>query len=301
MESRNLEENSMWKALAAGTAVLGAGLYLRSEYEKRHFAVEELSIASPKLIREHRFVFITDVHDKEFGPGNRMLLQAIRKVKPEGILIGGDMMVSREESGQSDALLEKTFVLLKGLVSIAPVYYSLGNHEMRLGAEREVYGDSYDRLLKGAGELGVHMLVNRQTLLGQDLAVAGVNLPSVFYRNLLFKKPYPISGEYLDRRLGEAQKERFQILMMHSPLYFKECREWGADLTLAGHFHGGTIRIPKLGGLMTPQYQFFLPWCAGNFYQDGRWMAVGRGLGTHSVNIRLNDRPQVLVICLRPQ
>lgn len=290
----------MWKALAAGTAALGAGLYLRSEYEKRHFVVEELSIASPKLTREHRFVFITDVHDKEFDPGNHKLLQAIRKANPEGILIGGDMMVSRKENGQSETLLDAAFVLLKGLVSIAPVYYSLGNHEMRLGAEREVYGDSYDCLIEGARDLGVHMLVNRQVLLGHDLAVAGVNLSSDFYGNLLLKKPKPMSEAYLRRRLGEARKDRFQMLMIHSPLYFEECRKWGADLTLAGHFHGGTIRIPKLGGLMTPQYQFFLPWCAGSFCQDGKWMAVGRGLGTHSINIRLNDRPQVLVLCLTP-
>ena len=85
---------------------------------------------------------------------------------------------------------------------------------------------------------------------------------------------------------------------MHSPLYFHACRHWGADLTLAGHFHGGTIRIPGLGGVMTPQYQFFLPWCAGSFEQEGKWMAVGRGLGTHSINIRLNDMPQLLVVHL---
>lgn len=71
-------------------------------------------------------------------------------------------------------------------------------------------------------------------------------------------------------------------------------------MTLAGHFHGGTIRIPGLGGLMTPQYQFFVPWCAGSFEKDGKRMLVGRGLGTHSIDIRLNDLPQVLVVRLLP-
>lgn len=70
-------------------------------------------------------------------------------------------------------------------------------------------------------------------------------------------------------------------------------------MTLAGHFHGGTIRIPGLGGVMTPQYQFFLPWCAGDFERDGKRMIVSRGLGTHSINIRLNNRPQLVLIRLR--
>lgn len=85
----------MWKGLALGTAALGTGLLLRSEYEKNHFLVEELAIDSPKIQKEHRFIFITDVHDKEFGPGNSRLFKAIRQINPEGIFIGGDVMVSR--------------------------------------------------------------------------------------------------------------------------------------------------------------------------------------------------------------
>ena len=84
-------------------------------------------------------------------------------------------------------------------------------------------------------------------------------------------------------------------------MYFKEAAAWGADLTLAGHFHGGTIRIPVLGGVMTPQYQFFLPWCAGTFEKDGKMMAVSRGLGTHSINIRIHNKPQLLVLDLQPE
>ena len=288
----------MWKTLAvgaAGAAAAGFGLVLRSEYEKNHFVVEELPITSSKIHREKTLVFLTDIHDKEFGEGNQMFFRAISRVKPDGILIGGDVMISRGEGN-----LDTTFRLLSGLAAIAPVYYAFGNHEMRLGVEREKYGRQHENLLSEAEKLGVTMLVNRNLQIGEDLAVAGINLHSVFYQKLLLKDPVPMPPEYLTRRLGRAYEERMQILLMHSPLYFREARTWGADLTLSGHFHGGTIRIPGLGGLMTPQYQFLLPWCAGSFQQEGKWMAVGRGLGTHSINIRLNNRPQVLVIRLMP-
>ena len=109
--------------------------------------------------------------------------------------------------------------------------------------------------------------------------------------------PLPsMPSDYIEKKAGKADPDHFQILLAHSPLYFDACAKWGADLTLSGHFHGGTIRLPGLGGVMTPQYQFFLPWCAGIFEKQGHYMAVSRGLGTHSINIRLNNRPQLLVI-----
>ncbi len=285
----------MWAAVAAGFLAAGAGCLIRSEYEKNHFVAEELRITSPKIYREKKLVFLTDVHDKEFGPSNERLLHAVRRLSPDAILIGGDLMVSKGR-GRLDA----SFRLMKGLSDLAPVYYSLGNHEMRLREEREVYGSQFDRLLDKARQLGIHMLIDEKAALDEDTDVWGIDLPRVCYKKLFLEKPEKMPEGYLQQKLGRADGERFQILLMHSPLYFSEARQWGADLTLAGHFHGGTVRIPGLGGLMTPQYQFFLPWCAGTFLEEGRVMAVGRGLGTHSINIRFNDLPQLLSIRLAP-
>lgn len=285
----------MWAAVAAGFLAAGAGCLIRSEYEKNHFVAEELRITSPKIYREKKLVFLTDVHDKEFGPSNERLLYAVRRLSPDAILIGGDLMVSKGR-GRLDA----SFRLMKGLSDLAPVYYSLGNHEMRLREEREVYGSQFDRLLDKARQLGIHMLIDEKAALDEDTDVWGIDLPRVCYKKLFLEKPEKMPEGYLQQKLGRADGERFQILLMHSPLYFSEARQWGADLTLAGHFHGGTVRIPGLGGLMTPQYQFFLPWCAGTFLEEGRVMAVGRGLGTHSINIRFNDLPQLLSIRLVP-
>lgn len=287
-------ESRMWKRLGAAAAVAGAACLLRSEYEKNHFAVEEETVVSPKIRREKKLVFITDVHDKEFGPGNGRLLDAIRREEPEGILVGGDLMVSKGEGS-----LDASFRLLEGLAAIGPVYYSLGNHELRLRQEREVYGDAYERLIRKAASLNIHMLRDKTLPLG-EVDISGVDLSRCCYKKLFLEKPARMPEGYLERKLGAADRKRFQILLIHSPLYFAECRDWGADLSLAGHFHGGTIRLPLAGGLMTPQYQFFVPWCAGSFCQDGKRMVVGRGLGTHSINIRLNDRPQLLVIRLVP-
>ncbi len=276
-------------------AAAGVMCFLRSEYEKRHFVVEEVEISSPKLKEERTLVFITDVHDKEFGPGNAALLQAIRRLRPDGILIGGDLMVSK---GKGD--LEASLRLLEGLADMGPVFYGPGNHELRLRREPEIYGNRYEVLEKQASKLGIPMLWDQSVPFG-EMDITGVDLPQSYYRKLFLEKPKAMPPGYLERKLGRPDGSRFQLLLLHSPMYFDQCREWGADVTLSGHFHGGTIRLPLLGGVMTPQYQFFVPWCAGSFQQDGKWMVVGRGLGTHSINIRLNDKPQLLVLRLRPE
>ena len=134
------------------------------------------------------------------------------------------------------------------------------------------------------------------TAVDGDLAITGIDLDKKYYENF---RPQTLRSRDVERMAGPADQERFQILLAHSPLFFDAYREWGADLTLSGHFHGGTIRLPLLGGVMTPQYQFFLPCCAGHFERDGRHMIVSRGLGTHSVRVRFNNRPQLVVVHLK--
>ena len=104
----------------------------------------------------------------------------------------------------------------------------------------------------------------------------------------------------LKTALGEKDPAHFTVLLLHSPLYLDEAAEWGADLTLAGHFHGGTIRLFGRG-LMTPQYQFFYPRCQGMFSFGEKKGIVSAGLGTHSVNVRLFDRPEAVLVTLKQE
>ena len=193
--------------------------------------------------------------------------------------------------------------LFRQLAASYPVYCGNGNHENRMVWERSLYGDLYEEYRDAMTAMGVSYLEDSCAFLGRDLRIAGLDLAPCFYRKALYQKVPHMPPGYLERKLGkgpsDCKEEPFTILLAHSPLYFDSYARWGADLTLAGHFHGGTIRIPGLGGVMTPQYQFFLPWCAGDFERVGKGMIVSRGLGTHSINIRLNNRPQLVLIRLR--
>ena len=301
----NTEMKVLSAVLAGGAAVTAAGL-IRSSYERRHFVTEETVICSKKIRNPRTLVFLTDLHDKEFGEGNEQLLTSIRSIRPDVILIGGDIMVAKPHK----ANLDVTTRFLDGLCRVQAqtagrntgkpyrIYYGNGNHEQRLGRESETYGDLYRQLRTLLKERNIAYLSDRSVNLNEEIRISGLNLDQPYYRDFV---PARMKDDYIQRHLGPADPGRFQILLAHSPLYFQQYAEWGADLTLSGHFHGGTIRLPLLGGVMTPQYQFFHPYCAGQFEQDGKHMIVGRGLGTHSINIRFGNRPQLLAVHLMPE
>lgn len=281
-------------SLCAAAGAAAAGLAW-SKYERGHFVTEELVFSSSKIKEPVVLVFLSDLHDNTFGEKNEKLLKEIKRIHPDAVLIGGDTMVTKP--GRAD--LSRTKELLQGISRLScPVFYANGNHEQRMQRDRGVYGSMYDEFRKLLEEYRVNYLQNKTVQWRDDIAVSGVDIAWKYYQDF---HPDSMVPSYLTRRLGKAESERFQILLAHSPLFFDAYAGWGADLSLAGHFHGGTIRLPGLGGVMTPQYQFFHPFCGGVFEQNGRWMLVSRGLGTHSINIRIGNRPQLAVIRLEPK
>ena len=282
--------------LAASVMAFGAGCLARSRYERDCLVTEEYWIASEKIHGQGKtIVFLTDLHNKEFGEENSRMLETVRKVKPDAVLFGGDGMVAKR--GNSDVRIP--LALLTELAKEFPVYCGNGNHESRMLWKSEIYGEAYENYRTALENAGIRYLSNEAADLDSDIRIYGLDLPKSAY--------LPRSGEIpeglLKETMGEPDPEKFCLLLAHSPLFFEEYAAWGADLTLSGHFHGGTIRLPLVGGVMTPQYQFFYPRCAGYFELPGKGreksrMIVGRGLGTHSINIRLNDKPQVVVVRL---
>lgn len=279
------------KPCLATAAATGAACLLRSQYERTSLEVGYYRLTSEKIKTDRTLVFLSDLHDNEFGRDNCRLLEAIGREKPDAVLIGGDMMVCKGKPGTDIPLS-----LIRRLRERYPVYCGNGNHENRMKAQPQVYGSQYEDYVRALREMGVVYLEDEGADLGDDIKIWGIDLEETYYSKFR-RRPMPVS--YLKQRLGAGDPGKYQILLIHSPLYAETCSQWGADLSLAGHFHGGTIRLPFLGGVMTPQFQFFLPWCKGLFETGDRRMIVSPGLGTHSINIRLNNKPQLVVVKLK--
>ena len=91
----------------------------------------------------------------------------------------------------------------------------------------------------------------------------------------------------------------FRIALMHSPFYQAEMEALPVDLVLSGHFHGGAIGFPGFA-LMTPQYKFFVKNPRGLRKVGEQWHFTGRGLGTHSINVRLANFPELACFDILP-
>lgn len=280
----------MIKYLLLISAALIIVLLLESEREKRKPVKEYLEIETDKIRNNYKLIFISDLHDRQYGKDNNLLLKMIREEKPDYILIGGDLMIAKRKKTD----LGITTHLLNELSSVAPVIYANGNHEQRLFSDenKDTYGKWKDEFLDIISKNDVSYLsdsyVNKD-----ELVFYGLNLDEDCYKDLFNKK---IDEEYINSHIGKP-KDGYNILMAHNPLYLDVYEKWGADLGLCGHFHGGVMRIGKRG-VLTSQWQLFHKWCAGDFEINNSRFIVSRGLGGHTINVRINNYPELRVIKL---
>ena len=257
------------------------------------FHVVEYRLNSDKIKKEHHFVVLSDLHNKSYGEKNRKLLESIDKLAPEAILIAGDMLTSKP--GKS---YEVAMDLLKELAKKYPIYYGMGNHETRLFLYPEVYGDMGKDYEKDLNDVSIQLMRNESREESDNLRIVGLDMKRDYYKR--FKK-YPMDSGYLQETLGEAKKDKYEILLAHNPDYFEEYAAWGADLVLSGHVHGGMMRIPILGGVVSPAFKFFPKYDGGLFKQGKSTMILSRGLGMHTIPIRIFNPGELVSLILSPQ
>ena len=274
--------------LAAAVLFVFAEMYR----ELHTFRVTRYRVASPKLTGEKTWVFLSDLHNQVYGENNCKLIDAVKNEFPDLLLIGGDMLV-----GKNGHSYEPALACVKELVKIAPVYYANGNHEERMKLKPEKYDQSYALYREKLLKFGVHLLENESTVLSDDSKVrlTGLEIPLECYTHL---KRREMPGGAIKERIGNRDPEAFQVLLAHNPSYMKEYLAWGADLILSGHLHGGMVRIPGIGGVIGPDFVLF-PKYSGEMRRVGdQTVIVSKGLGTHTIHIRLFNPAEVVVLSL---
>lgn len=267
-------------------------LLIRMIYENKLLTTTYYTVSSAKLpagFKKKRIVFLSDLHNNSFGRNNEKLLNAIHDAKPDVIIIGGDMIVGRPDMDHSIALN-----LIKELGKDYTVFYGKGNHEQKLSSDSVTCDPSYEEYEERLKQSNVRLLSNESEKY-DGLIVAGLDISIDFYR----KRNRPVmSAAYLENTIKKTDGSQFTILLAHDPVYFKDYVNWGADLVLAGHVHGGIMRIPGLGGMISPRYTFFPHYDYGEFKEENSTMILSRGLGSHTIKLRLNNIPEIVVIDL---
>ena len=254
-----------------------------------HLVTTRYTVATEKHVNEHSFVLLSDLHCCKHGRDNIKLINRVRNISPDYIFIPGDMVTKHMHV--SDERVKQVLKLLSELVKICPVYYSPGNHEIRMY-------DDYDAYKEELKKIGIIYLENSYANLKDDnIRIYGLGLPLAQYRSKAHISKDDV-GAFLHEECADENK--YTILLAHDPRYFKAYVGWGADLTLSGHVHGGIIRLPFVGGVISPYLRLFPKYDAGEFKEDDKTMLIGRGLGTHHVKFRFFNPPEIVVIKLEP-
>lgn len=252
----------------------------------RKFVVESEKI--PAGFDGCRIVHISDLHGRWFGAEQEKLLEAVRRQKPELILMTGDW-VDRDYQGEDERCCQ---VVVKGLLEIAPVYGIIGNHEAR--AEHRSY------LIEELSRLGVRLLLDETIVLKRRCD--SIHLVG-------FETPYhaPLKEDLSElKRLEEEYREAlnprkeegesvYRLVMAHRPELIDMYQQLELDLVLSGHAHGGLMRLPFGYRLLAPGQSWFPKYTHGMYQKEETRMIVSCGLGGPRIFIQ----PEIGVIVLK--
>lgn len=257
------------------------------------FVVRSYTVTGEKLKKSYRFVMLSDLHGKSFGKKNERLLQKIEELNPEGILIAGDMITAKPGKN-----FDETVRFIRSLADRYPVYYGSGNHEYRMAIYPEKYKDMSERFEQAISHPNLIRLHNGSRFLAaENITIYGVEIDREYYKKLHAPQ---MNTAYLEQKLGKPEQDSYTILIAHNPAYFQAYAEYGTDLVLSGHVHGGIARLPFLGGVISPTLRLFPKYDGGIYQQQHTTMILGRGLGTHTLPIRFLNPGELIVISLNP-
>lgn len=237
----------------------------------------------PKEFANVRILHISDLHSKSFGRNNEQLCKKIRKIDPDYIMITGDMVNSNDT--EFDAFLD----FAKEIGNEYETYYIVGNHESSLKR------NDYDRLISSVSNCGIKFLDNESITLTR--ADDTIRVYGMWY-NYKFYAKEEFTLESMNK-LVDNDGENFNILLAHNPKDFPVYGEWGADLVLSGHVHGGMVRLPYFGAVFAPDRTFFPKYSEGVYNLNDSQMVVNRGLGRGRTGFRLFNMPELGVVVLK--
>lgn len=212
------------------------------------------------------------------------LLAVLAEEKPEIIVVPGDMMENAVGHPANQSFNLPGFNCLTAMAKIAPVYYSIGNHEGGMS-------DGNRTLLKNHGIT----LLDDSFVHDHGMCIGGLTSPLPYDKHHAEKTPPP-NLEFLTRFAAE---EGFHLLLCHHPEHYPaHIRNTSVELTVSGHAHGGQWRLFGLD-IYAPGQGLFPKYASG--IHENR-LIVGRGLSNTVFPIpRLGNPTEAVFIHLRKE
>lgn len=262
--------------------------------DTHRLVTRDYAICSSGILNDIRIVLLSDLHSKSFGKDNKKLTDEITRLNPDLVLIAGDMYTALKKDTGINASK-----LLTNLAKKYPIYYADGNHEQKTSLLPGEFDIDYNAYFDKLNAAGVVHLNNEAAVLPQwGIKIYGLTLPFEYYRKMSSKYP---EVSLIEELIGRPDKDMMNILIAHNPRYFDRYAEWGADLTVSGHVHGGLMRLGRLGGVISPNLKFFPKYSGGQYKADDSdsVMVLSCGLGTHHLPIRIFNPAEISCIDIK--
>lgn len=256
-------------------AACGAYFFTQCKYLQNSY----YNITNEKIPNEFdgfKIVQLSDLHNCYFGPiKHNYLINRVNKENPDVILITGDFFDVEK--------YENSLTIIKKLSEKYPVYFVAGGHEYHV--------PEYSTLKSKMIKAGVHVIDNKREKIyhnGKKIYVTGM-LDPTFYNGCL-----EISKNILKEHQSE---DTFNILLAHRPDLFDLYTSYNYDLIFSGHAHGGQVRIFNQG-LYAPNQGILPKYTSGIHSKNDKHLIINRGCGWHSLFIKVNNRPEIVVCTL---
>lgn len=246
--------------------------------------VSHYEIKSDKLNQKYnnyKIMLLTDLHNRDI---TEKLVKIVNEENPNIIVMSGDMINEKVDG------FDNFFNLCEELKN-KTVYYVFGNHEENMSDEKQ-----NEFIEKIKEKTNVILLNNDKVELDDSFTIYGFSHQVKYY---LASTKEKIDLNYIEERIGKIDINKFNLLISHDPLLYNLYSEYGFDMVLSGHLHGGIINIPFVGGLLSPDFTFFPKYYKGVNKIGNTNLIISRGLGYgYMIPIRVFNRGEVVIINL---
>lgn len=269
-EKRHIRHQRDWKAILRWVVVVAFvlalidGLFVEPFWIQVTHQTVQGNVSAPLKIAE-----LSDIHARRIGPREKKMFAILEAEKPDLIVVTGDTI------GNTKGDYSVSRQVYERLHAPLGVWVVKGNWENQfpIRNDRSIYQDT-----------GVHLLVNQNAVIRPDIALIGLD------------DPYSGTARP-DAAMAGVPKGIYTIALFHSPKYL-DAIAGRVDLVLAGHTHGGQIRIPFVRPVWLPRGcgRYIEGW----YEEGGTKMYVTRGLGTSILPIRFLCRPELTFLTIEP-
>lgn len=234
---------------------------------------------------EVRVCLMSDLHNNRKRLDK--LVKNIYEFAPDFILLAGDFV----DKHKTENLQAESFLNALSELGV-PMYYSMGNHESSWREKKPEAWKKYEKIVRETTHLLDNSGMRLQT--HPDIYVSGLSLPKEYYK----KGGLYNCAEYLPEI--SIPEHCFHIMMAHNPEYVKLYDKYHADFIVSGHLHGGLLRLPGIGGVVSPRLRLPKGCDAGVVQLSNETiLVVSRGLGSHTIPLRFFNRVEVNFLVLQ--